>query len=196
MNWLDKWFKDAKHVILDAEDFFENKETSESLKEPVMFLLTSMSLPIIIAWLIGVFLDPNVVILNRLAMLLVTVILLPIFYILWAGIVHIGVVIMGGDRYRGTFDALIYPTAINFFIGWIPLINIFALFYVVLSQIRGIEKMHDMTLLKSSIAYIVPLLIITVLLAIAAFFLFATFSNEIVTEMALTELQQMRSMFV
>lgn len=186
MNFLDRWFEKAKQVILDPDQFFEEQETSEKILEPLTFLLVSMSLPVLIGWVSDFILRPELTMTTRISTLISIFIMIPVTYIIFSGLVHLFVKLLHQGSFNDTLDAIAYPTAINFFIGWIPIINVIATFYMILSQIKGLQKKQDMVLGKAYLVYILP--IITVMLIIVLIAVLTFTSDPTLMEEALREL--------
>ncbi len=83
-------------------------------------------------------------------------------------ILHIFVYIAGGRKgLTQTIKALLYGSTPSLVLGWIPLINIFALIWSVILEIIGIRQLHEITTARAVLAVLLPVIIIAIIVVIA-----------------------------
>ncbi len=87
-----------------------------------------------------------------------------------AGIIHIGVLIVGGKKgYGQTLKALVYGGTPSYVLGWIPVVGMIAGIWALIVEILGIKELHEVSTGRAIIAVIIPIVIIAVIfMAIAA----------------------------
>ena len=87
-----------------------------------------------------------------------------------AGIVHLGVLLVGGKNgYSQTVKAVGYGYTPQFILGWIPFINIIAGIWALVIEIIGVRELQEVSTGRAIIAVLLPVMIIVgITVAIAA----------------------------
>ncbi|PWB51712.1 MAG: hypothetical protein C3F06_09880 [Candidatus Methanoperedenaceae archaeon] len=91
-------------------------------------------------------------------------------------ILHIFVYIAGGRKgLTQTIKAGMYGSTAPLLFGWLPIINIIAGIWSLVTEIIGIRQLHEITTGRAVLAMVLPLVITFILaLVIAGFFVIAT----------------------
>ncbi len=168
-NWLVEWAEKTKEIVLSPSDFYDEVDKKENYGYPIKFIVTSGVIGALLMFFIQeiqVMFVPDVTLpsimtgLSGLVLILfVSVVggLVAIF--IKSALVHMFAFVFGFQGYRTTFEALSYPTAIGAVLSWIPLVNVFAFFYMIYADIRGIESFHGMDTTKAVACVIFGLLL-------------------------------------
>ena len=84
--------------------------------------------------------------------------------IIGAIILHIGVIIMGGQGgFISTFKATVYGLTPYYLLGWIPVIGFLAGIWGLIVEIFGIRELHDMDTGKAVIAWVISVVIVIII---------------------------------
>lgn len=94
-------------------------------------------------------------------------------------ILHIFVYIAGGRKgMTRTIKAGMYGSTASLLFGWLPVINIIAAIWSLVTEIIGIRQLHEITTGRAILAMVLPLIITFILaMVIAGFFVIATTSR-------------------
>ena len=100
------------------------------------------------------------------------------FSFVWAGLLHVWMLVFGGkEGYGKTYQLYVYTRTPKFIFGWIPGVSILAWFYSILLLIIGTHKVHNISKLKAALMYIVPLIILIVMILVLLSFILAFSRN-------------------
>ncbi len=96
-------------------------------------------------------------------------------------ILHIFVYIAGGRKgITQTIKAEMYGSTASLLFGWLPIINIIALIWSLVTEIIGIRQLHDLTTGRAILALVLPMIIAFILIfVLASFLIIATTSTGI-----------------
>ena len=87
-----------------------------------------------------------------------------------AGVLYIWLRLFKGKRpYYDAYKLYAYSKTPSFIFGWIPLVNFVVWIYSLVLLIIGTQKMYKFTSLKSTLMYIIPLIVILIVLVIFGF---------------------------
>ena len=93
-------------------------------------------------------------------------------------IVHIFVLLLGGKgSYSDTYKALVYASTPSTLLGWIPLVGIVFGLYSLYLSIKGISKLHNISMMRAFLAVIGIILIILIIVIIMAAIAYALFAS-------------------
>ncbi len=172
MNWLKEWAEQAKEVLLSPSDFYDDLDRRKNYKYPIKFAVTSGIVSAILIFIVqeiqllavaGFEVPAQMTGLRGLVLLLAA----GVFggtagLLINSGFIHIFSVLFGFKGYQKTTEAVSYPTAINALLSWIPLVNIFAFFYILYAEVRGMEKIHGMSTGKALASVILGMILLAV----------------------------------
>lgn len=171
MGLIERWFDDAKSVIVEPSSFFAEADRDGfgyPLKFAVISLVIAGVLSSISSLLWGsVFGSASFAIANALGSLIGTVIGGVIGLFIGAALIHIFVILFGGEGYGRTFAVLAYATALSplgALLGFIPILGALAGIVVGLYglyvEVKGVEIFHGLTTGRAALAVILPIVII------------------------------------
>jgi hypothetical protein len=93
-------------------------------------------------------------------------------------ILHIFVYIAGGRKgITQTIKAEMYGSTASLLFGWLPIINMIAAIWSLVTEIIGIRQLHEITTGRAVLALVLPIIIAFILAMVVAFFLIASFST-------------------
>jgi len=99
-------------------------------------------------------------------------VLVIIFNFIWAGILHVWILIFGGKKgYKQTYQLSIYSSIPTYLLGWFPLIGLFASVYSVYLLIIGTQEVHGISKMKSILMYVIPIAVFALLIIIFYIFI-------------------------
>lgn len=83
----------------------------------------------------------------------------PVMWAVWNGLVAHGlIVLMGGEKFERTLNLYLVLTAFYLTL-WIPVVNMFVLFYGMIATERGLEEVHDLDFYRSiAVTVLTPVL--------------------------------------
>lgn len=189
MNFIEK----VKGFILEPTETFQkvkDEEVGEALRFFIIWLLIVSALSAIFFSIIGITILSTMPQTDELAMFdsfigagggIVIAIFMFIFMLIFgvitifigAGIIHLGVLIVGGkNKYHQTLKSLIYGGTPSYLFGWIPFIGTIGSIWSLILSIFGIKELHEISTGKAIIAVLLPVIILS---AIASFFVLAVF---------------------
>lgn len=83
-----------------------------------------------------------------------------------AGIIHIGVLIVGEKKgYTQTLKAIAYGGTPSYVLGWIPIVIFITAIWALIVEILGIRELHEMSTGKAILAFFIPIIIFGVILS-------------------------------
>ena len=83
------------------------------------------------------------------------------------GVLHLFVKLFGGHgSYADTYNAVVYGNTPTYLLGWIPYVGALATLYSLYLEIKGISKLHDISMLRAVLAVIVVPLVIGVVVSV------------------------------
>lgn len=173
MGFIEK----IKKVILSPNEFFDAIKTEEGITQAfIYYAILSLIYSILFGifyFLMPTFLGPMPFGELGIAMIVISYVVGLISVFIYAVITHIFTKIVGGNgNYSATFKSLVYASTPSLLLGWVPMIGvIFAIFSLYL-MIKGISKLHGITMLRAFVAvFIIPLIIgIVIAMIVGALF--------------------------
>ena len=103
------------------------------------------------------------------------------FSFLWAGILHVWILIFNGKQdYSKTYQLYVYTRTPRFVFGWIPFVNFFVGIYSLILLIYGTTEVHKIKFRTSALMYIIPY-VICLILGLLLIVMAALFINTIAT---------------
>ncbi|HIH25998.1 YIP1 family protein [Candidatus Woesearchaeota archaeon] len=86
------------------------------------------------------------------------------FSFLWAGILHVWILIFNGKQsYSKTYQLYVYTRTPRFLLGWIPFVNFFIGIYSLILLIYGTVEVHKIKFRTSVLMYVIPYVICLIL---------------------------------
>jgi hypothetical protein len=179
-------------IIFSPHNFFASIYTEKSLKEPLLFAISCSILAVLFGGLIG-FLGRNFILcftpqarfIFKFPILLGTYFIVVVATPLWvtflafssAAFLHLMVLIFRGKgNFRATFGVIAYSNATSLF-SVIPIAGtIFASLYRVVLIILGLKYVHKISMLKSVLITLLPMLLFSLL---SLFFILEKFKKFI-----------------
>ena len=157
-EFIDEFIETWKKVLTTPSDFFKEMPTSGGYGDPLKFAVINYILAGIGLTLIS------------LGSAFFMILFLPIVGIIWlfisGAILYICFKIVGGSgSYEGTVRMLSYVSAVNA-VAWIPILGWIVALYAIYLKIVGGTFVHDITTLRSVIAIFIPLIVLTIIVAL------------------------------
>lgn len=172
MNYIETW----KEVIQRPSDFYRRMPTTGGYADPLIFAVINY----IIYGLLTALVNPGMSMGSMFGakefsftMVIASVIATPIIGIIFSlfiggAILYIIYKILGGTgSYEGTVRFIAYSTAVMA-ISWIPIIGLIASIYGIYLYIVGGSFVHNVSMGKSAIAVILPIILIILLAMVIA----------------------------
>ena len=162
LGFFNALFQTIRETLLRPGQFFDRLSVSNSYKEPFFFYLLISCPVIILASLLQE-------IIQKKPLVPLTFIVMPIFIALaifiYAAVTHLGILIVRGKGgYKGTFDVLSYTASATIF-NIIPFIGgLISFIWGMVIAIMGFKRVHNIGLVRATIAYFSVLLIALVAL--------------------------------
>jgi len=158
-EFIDEFIETWKKVLTTPSDFFKEMPTSGGYGDPLKFAVINYILAGIGLTLIS------------LGSAFFMILVLPIVGIIWlfisGAILYICFKIVGGSgSYEGTVRMLSYVSAVNA-VAWIPILGWIVALYAIYLKIVGGTFVHDITTLRSVIAIFIPLIVLTIIVALS-----------------------------
>ncbi len=160
MGWITNWYYTAKEIILSPSEFFEKTENKDTLAYPLKFGGTGMAIGYLFYMvLIGLVLwNPSVV--------LAAIIIGPVAgfisgafgVLVYSLFLHMLIYLLGGNEHQKTAEVVGYSYSLAA-LSWIPIFNIILAAYGLYIQAKGIEKFHEISLLKATAVVLAPFLV-------------------------------------
>jgi hypothetical protein len=152
LGFFKAFWGTIKCVLLKPGEFFDNFQIQASLKEPYLFYL-------VISWCVGIVSVVTGILLKpkgspSIFKSLVIFLLISIGIFIWSGILHLGVMLLGGKGgFKGTFNVLAYNTSTNIFLI-IPFVGgMISGVWGSIVGVKGFKRVHHLSTLKAIIAY-------------------------------------------
>ena len=185
MDYIDTW----KEVIQRPSDFYRKMPTTGGYTDPLTFAAISY---IIYGLLTGLFSRGMMrgmygyggITEFGFSTAIMTAIIAPIVGIIsifiGAAILYVIYKVLGGSgSYEGTVRFVSYATAVMV-VSWIPLIGWFFGLYEIYLYIVGGMIVHDVSMVKSMIALLLPTFVVILLAVIAAMFVLSSVFSAII----------------
>ncbi|KKG11592.1 hypothetical protein EO98_05800 [Methanosarcina sp. 2.H.T.1A.6] len=183
MDYIETW----KEVIQRPSDFYRKMPTTGGYNEPLTFAAISYIIYGLLTGLFGRGMMRGMYGYGGItefgfSTVLMTVIMAPIVGIIsifiGAAIFYIIYKVLGGTgSYEGTVRFISYASAVMA-LSWIPLIGWFFGLYEIYLYIVGGMIVHDVSMVKSAIAVLLPTFVVILLAIVAAMFVLSSvFSN-------------------
>ncbi|AKB34634.1 hypothetical protein MSSAC_0044 [Methanosarcina siciliae C2J] len=184
MDYIETW----KEVIQRPSDFYRRMPTTGGYNEPITFAALSY----LIYWLLtalfnrgmmrGMYGYGGIIEFGFSTAIITAVVALFISIIsvfIGAAILYVIYKVLGGSgTYEGTVRFISYATAVMV-VSWIPFIGwIFGLYGIYLYIVGGMV-VHDVSMVKSAIAVLLPIVVIILLAVIAAMFVVSSIFSAI-----------------
>ena len=147
--------KERESTIRDASLYFVILFVIYSILGGIIsfFFMNNAVTPVIPA-LSGLFPGFNAISL----LILMTVVLMFIFIIVWALILHLVVLLLGGKNgIQETLKAVFYSSTPFFVFGWIPMVSFVFMLWSLALSIIGVRELQNISVGKSILAVIVAL---------------------------------------
>ena len=161
-------FGTIKRAVFKPGEFFEALEIKPGWGEPLIFFTIINAVTEVVSFVWQVLLPFG----NQPAgyQTLLMIVLLPAFLFISAGIIHSGVMLLGGrGGFNATYHVLAYTAAGSVF-AMIPVLGgIIAVVWCFVLGVTGLKKVHGLTTVRALFAYggLVILAILAILVAIA-----------------------------
>lgn len=183
-NFLDK----LKYLLSSPSMFFESIKTENAAIAFGIFVVASLLSSILntlVSWTMpffGYFGYGYFALLNPSSIFsywgvwvppIVSVILSLIMFFIFAGIIHILVVVFKGEgNVKDTYKIYAYSMIPFFIINIIPVIGFLAIIYSLILMIIGISKVHNISTGKAAVACLLPVILLIGIFAILFYSLF------------------------
>ncbi|MFB6158402.1 MAG: Yip1 family protein [Candidatus Nanohalobium sp.] len=177
---INRWFEDVKEVVSDPSGFFQDAD-QDGFGYPLKFAAVSLLVSGVLnavrtALFSGMGQESGAVAAGAVFGFIGTFIGGLISLLIGAGLIHIVVVLFGGEGYDKTLSVMEYATAVSpvtALLSFVPILGALAGLLVGLYglyiQIKGVEIIQDLTTGKAAIAVILPGLIIAALVMVLVF---------------------------
>lgn len=193
MSYIESYIETWKDVIQNPSDFFRRMPKTGGYADPLTFTAISFIIYALLTALLTVFFGRGMYIGSMYGgmyggmyssarsfgffAILMTVIISPIAGIISifieSAILYVLYKILGGTgSYEGTVRFVSYATSV-LVLSWIPIISWIVGIYGIYLYIVGGMYVHDMSMVKSAIAILLPTLIVILIMAIVMAGLFA-----------------------
>jgi hypothetical protein len=187
------FLKKIDKVLFSPSEFFENVRWEEGVKGALRYLII-LSLIQFLIFVAVLFLIPSVGMILGLqsigSMLMLPDYLLFILYpalillgniigyFIIAGFTHIFALILGAKKgYSSTYKAVVYSATPGLLLWWIPfigflffwwiiLVGVLFFFWTLFLEIRGLSKLHDISMGRAFLIVILPIIIVAVIVAV------------------------------
>jgi len=84
---------------------------------------------------------------------------------IFAGIVHLFAILFKGQgKYEDTYKSLVYGSAPILMFGWIPFFAIIPVLYSLFIEIKGITKLHNVSMGRAAAIVLTPIILISTLI--------------------------------
>ncbi|HSU72676.1 MAG TPA: Yip1 family protein, partial [Candidatus Binatia bacterium] len=102
-----------------------------------------------------------------------------IFSFIFVGILYLYVRIFGGKAgYAQTYNLWAYAQMPTLLFGWIPVVSFFAGIWSLLLLIIGTSEVHQMSRMRATLLYLIPLFFVFIVVAIVLTFITYVFSTR------------------
>jgi hypothetical protein len=182
MDYIENW----KEVIQRPSDFYKRMPMTGGYADPLIFAAISYIIYGLFAALFNAGMSIGSMYgmygkESSLSMVVVSVILEPVVGIISifieATILYIVYRILGGmGSYEGTVRFISYATAVMVF-SWVPFIGLIVLIYEVYLYIVGGMFVHNVSMGRSAVAVLLPIILIFILVTALIFFFFIAVKN-------------------
>jgi hypothetical protein len=193
--------KKVKKVILSPSDFFEEIKAEKGISEAFKYLaiLSLVNLVVDIVDIVSFILSiPYISPLGNLSSFLplrgvlstaLGIVISVVMYIsglilsfIGVGFIHLFVKLFKGKgAYSDTYKALIYASTPSLLFGWVPWVRfIFGLYSFYLS-LKGISKLHEVSMLRAFIMLITPTIVIILATIMTSFLVLYTYLASVFT---------------
>lgn len=184
-----------KKVITNPTEFFENVKFEKGVGNAFKYLAILSLINLIVSIISVEFSVPSISALSSLmnlfnitgvSSLLLGIALPVIFYIVGlvlsfvgAGIIHLFArLLKGKGDYSATYKALTYASTPSLLLGWIPWVGIIFSIYSFYLSLKGISKLHEVSMGRAFvIVFVVPFVIALIIAIILAGVAFVYFSS-------------------
>lgn len=171
MDGFSDWFPTAKQVVFDPVTFYEELPADTRITQALLFAVVasviSNVLNQVLLTVIGrsMFMGAEQSAVAAVGIGVVGgVIAGTVGVLIGAGLVHIFVYLFDGHDFSDTIRVVAYATAVSAFFGWIPIINILAVLYILYVEVQGLKVLHSFSTGTAIAAILLPIIIPVVLL--------------------------------
>jgi hypothetical protein len=188
MSLLNNWIETARGVLTGPGEFFREEERREGFGFPARFaavsILASSLLSTVSSTVFSALLNPSQFsAISTVQVLLGSLVGGFVFLLVFAGVVHLLVALLGGSEgFKTTFAVFCYSSAlypVSAALGFIPLlggiVGLLVGLYGVYIQVLGVEEFQRMERSRAAIAVILPILVLGAVFALVALLLAALF---------------------
>ena len=170
LGFFNALWQTIKQVLFKPGEFFENLEVKEVYSEPFYFYFI-INIIVSLVYLLFESLAGKITSSFQVILFFILVpILISIGIFIGVGLVHICVMILGGQGgYRGTFYVLAYASATDIF-SIIPFIGpVITFIWGIIVGVIGFKRVHKFTTVRAVFSYIgIPIVFIFVIALLAA----------------------------
>lgn len=154
-----------KAVLQSPGSFFDSIKSEEGYGPALKYLFVIYLVPSIIVFIAGMLSSPGKIGEAAFIAVLSEVFGVLVLTFISTGLVHIGIMLVGGKRgIFSTYKALAYGITPYALLQWIPIVNILALLWAIYLEVMGLSKLHEMSMLRAFIGWlIVPLILLVIL---------------------------------
>ncbi len=170
MEWFSEWFRQARSLLVGPATFFDRFQGPVTTGYAAKFAATSLLMMAVLDAVLGGILMvaapqliPGIDVTTLLTNGVTTIIGGIIGVFVSAALLHVFIYLLGGRDMERTLTVVAYVTAIQAFLGWIPVVNFIGILYVMYAQVRGIEKLHGFSLARAAAAFLLPVVILAVI---------------------------------
>lgn len=173
-----------KRVLTEPSNFFDSIKYETGLEGPFKFLAFFSIFYVLGDGILSFFFYKDI---TNLDILFLTIAMkylqLLILTFVSAGIMHLFAILFKGQgKYEDTYKSLVYGSAPILLFGWIPLFAIIPGIYSLYLEIKGISKLHDVSMGRSAAIVVTPIIIVlflTVILPVIAYLYISQMFNSI-----------------
>jgi len=172
MNLLEK----IKKVLSSPSEFFDEIKKEKGIGEAFKyFALLSLLQPLVTTVVLaqGLNFEKYSVIFGGLtfgagiAVYTILYLFSLVFSFIGVGIIHLSAKLLGGKGdYSATYKVFAYGTTPTLLFGWIPWIGLILALYSYYLELKGLSKLHDVTMSRSFVITLLPVAVIMIILLI------------------------------
>ena len=165
-----------KMVLFHTDDFFRDHQVRPQYGDPFLFYFLINAAVQAVAFAVGLVVAPNSIPamkgISPVVMFAVSLVLVAAGIFISAAVFHLFVRLFGGrGGFKGTFDVLAYAGATGI-VSVVPVIGgLIAGIWAVIITIKGFVRVHDMSVGRAALAYLLlPLIFLVAAVAIPNFY--------------------------
>lgn len=163
---VQSFIDSVKRVILQPSQFFSGIARNGDFLNPLIFALICMEVTVILGGIIAIFgISGNQSIGGLIGAMIFTPIAGAILLFIWAGILHLLVMLIvgsGNAGFEATFRTVSYSST-PALVSWIPFIGALLNLYGIYLAIVGIREMHNTSTGKAALVVLIPVAVVLIL---------------------------------